>query len=760
MIDTIFILDENKKVVSVLTVKGKRTFFDDLYKVDLSTGAESYEFRTNIIDIEEGYHVLFLYHNQYKLFTIVEIELEHSAGEMILSCYAESTSLELINNIVRAFNRDMRCDDLFNYILYGTNWQLGIYSTSLENNIQTVKVDKATPIWTVIQEMMSLYGYEINTRVEFDNGRITNCYIDVYAEGELGNKTYKRFEYGRNIEGIIKKKNTYDWCTAIVINSNKSVVSDNDDRYAYDKDGYIKDKTSDVIFATNENKEYNYGKNYIYGVYEDNDSPDGIQAITNAAEELKRRATPKFDYEVTTVMTWKEYNDINIGDTIYCIDRTYSPPLYLEARIGSLELSFTNRNNCKCVLSNYKEIKPKTDAFLDSVIAYLANLEVGVLDAAAINQLIIYLQQLDLERAEVDQIVEELQAIYKELVDKERDEVTGIYVDILLDDSRRNYVCGTVKSMKFRLPSTNDSSFSTTLIFTTEKDVEPTKFYQSTIAWLEGSDCANGALIPQADTKYTIAITYDESVGYGRKYRGTVSKESYGGSYIAYNNQTTYTEDIVKCMRTYYDNRTLLTYNTTTPYSFKDPTTPTNQAKWITDGKYHIDCSTFVQFVTRGINYNESPYANPTVSPYFLGTSYSYGFIMDNTISDRDRFAADQARYCIENGWQLDISVDDMSQWNQLQPGDLVFWSKRIADTESTVVNERFMQVGHVAIISGESGREDVTIDGVTYEGIPRTFESTTEYTAESGTQYYTIRNRLLTSNYPEKLLFFARPRR
>jgi hypothetical protein len=249
----------------------------------------------------------------------------------------------------------------------------------------------------------------------------------------------------------------------------------------------------------------------------------------------------------------------------------------------------------------------------------------------------------------------------------------------------------------------------------------------------------NGALVPKADTKYTINIIYDESIGYGRCYRGTVTKQSFGGSYAEYTNKTTYTTDIKTVMKTYYDNRSVFVYNTRTPYSFKNPNSTTNIPKWQTNGKYHIDCSTFVQLATRGIPYQESIYYDSKLSPYILG-KYAYGFVMDNTISDNDRFASDQARYCIEEGWQLDISVTDQTQWKNLQTGDLVFWAKRVAEGSDEVA-ERYMQVGHVAIINTVSADGKVT-------------------TMEVSTPTNTVLNRSLSNNYPEKLLFFARPRR
>lgn len=354
MVNTIFILDEQFKTRQVLTINGKNTFFDDLYVLDISTCTETYEFSTNS-EVDETNYIMFYYHNQYKLFTVIEIEQEHSNGEIVTTCYCECTALELLNNVVRTFKGEYNCISFFEHILKDTGWQIGTYSSSLKEKVIGINVDKTTQIWTCIQEHMTKFGYEINTRVKYDNGHVKAKIIDVFQEGQLGEITCKRFEYGRNVSGITKKKDLYEFCTALVIDTDEDVT-----QVEYNKDGYEKEKNSDVLLATNENKEYNYGRAYIYGTFKDSDSQSATEVVSKAVEELKRRATPHFDYEVTTAMSFEEYENINLGDTVYVIDHTFNPIVTLEAKIGELEISFTDRASCRCKLTNYKEIKSKT----------------------------------------------------------------------------------------------------------------------------------------------------------------------------------------------------------------------------------------------------------------------------------------------------------------------------------------------------------------------------------------------------------------
>lgn len=359
MVSNIFILDEHLKTSKVLTINGQNTFFDDLYTLDLSTCTETFEFTTNTTGIEESNYVMFLYHGKYKLFQIVEIEQEHNEGNILTTIYAETACLELLNNVVRSFSGEYNCIAFLEHVLDGTGWVIGTCSSSLADKMVSVKVDKTTQIWSCVQDFMGNFGYEISPYVIYENGHVKSKVIDVFAEGELGDKTYKRFEYGRNVSGMVKKKDLYEWCTALIIDTEKDLT-----KVSYNHNGYVKELTSDVVLATKENEKYNLGRDYIYGSFDASDCEDATEAVVKAIEELRRRATPHFDYECDTALTYEEYSNINLGDTVYVIDSTFSPVITLEARIGKLEISFTDRTKCRCTLTNYKEVKSKINAEL------------------------------------------------------------------------------------------------------------------------------------------------------------------------------------------------------------------------------------------------------------------------------------------------------------------------------------------------------------------------------------------------------------
>ena len=397
MVKNIYILNSQLKVIKVLNIKGDNVFYDDTYTQDLSTGTSTFEFSTNVTGIiEEGNYVMFYHKLKYELFQIVEIEEEHKEGGITSHCYAEGAVLELLNGSFRGLKGDMSIDFLMKKILDGTRWELGYCSESLKTNIQMVNIDKTTQIWDIIQTYMGVFGYEIDTRVTYSAGKVIGFYIDLYDEGELGRKTYKRFEYGKNVSGIVKKKDLYEWCTAIIIDCQCEV-----DNISFSQHGFSKGNGSDTILAETANTIYNAGKPYIYGVYDGNEV-DGQEAVDNALKDLKRRCIPKFDYDVTTALTYQEYMDISLGDTVRVNDTSFDPPLLLEARISKIELSFSDRNNCKCTLSNYRQLK--TNA-LDLTKFISGNKKLTEQDIINIKK---YLAELDIDKAIIGKIINSL----------------------------------------------------------------------------------------------------------------------------------------------------------------------------------------------------------------------------------------------------------------------------------------------------------------------------------------------------------------
>lgn len=361
--DTIFVLDANKNVIDILSNNGiqpSAPFFDDSYTQDLATGAETYEFSTinnwrTSKTLQLGNYVLFLYDDKHKLFQIMETTDEHGEGENTLTCYCETAGLELLTEYCEPFTVEGTVVDFMNAALQDTNWHLGKYSASLLNNIQKVEVKDYTQVYKLIQNNIETFGIEIEFRVEFIQNYVAGFYIDCYAEGERGNKTYKRFEYGKNVKGITRKRDINSFASAS-IGKGKDNLTFKDVEWSVDRgDPCDKPLGQNFVVDVEANDKYNRYGNYIKDVYT-SDTEDALTLLQETWEHLQEVKEPHFDYDVQLGLTNIEYDDLKIGDTNYIVDFMYNPPIMLEARVGKLTLSFSDETKNKCTLSNYKEL--------------------------------------------------------------------------------------------------------------------------------------------------------------------------------------------------------------------------------------------------------------------------------------------------------------------------------------------------------------------------------------------------------------------
>lgn len=305
----------------------------------------------------------------------------------------------------------------------------------------------------------------------------------------------------------------------------------------------------------------------------------------------------------------------------------------------------------------------------------------------------------------------------------------GKVIDIVLESTKTyTWPKMTIKSLTFRLNSEVDKSFYARLMFTTADEIS---YSQSKICYLEGVDCVAGQLVPRPNVGYRIIIMANANPNINYKYYGSVAVDKGEGYAEPYTFKGG--KKVAEIAKTYL-NRTDLEYrgqySTTavkTPASYSNPAK--NLSKWYdsTRKKGQIDCSTLTRFTYMGLDYDHSPYANHKMTSLKRNTAYSWAFTFP-------RNAAEQAEYCVKNGWVLhDV---DITNFSNLEPGDIVFWDRDNGE------NGRYMNCSHAAIVIGQ------TEDG----GTVYTIESTQ---CENG-----VKTRLITENKTDKILFCARPKK
>lgn len=419
LVTEIYILNRNKKIIDVLSNNGTNPnspFFDDIYKVYLSTGAESFEFSTvtngRTSSLQKGCFIAFKYRNKIKLFQIINTSSEHSNGLIKKTCYCETIGLELLNKVVRKSVLQGDVTTFFNLLLQDSSFELGYVDPQI-NEFRSINIEKPTLIYTVIQDNLETYNIEIEFTVEIKNNKVYKQYINVYRQ--RGKVTHERFEYSENVDNVKKKEDLSEFCSALIGYGQNGVDFRNVEWLT--ANGNPVDKPLNQDFVADEKAHmyfHNDDGSYIIGVYE-SDADNASDLLNETWKELQRRKEPQLDYE-TNIIYFSD--DIDIGDTVYVIDNDYVKPLHLQARVTELELSFTDWfKKSKCTLANYKEVKSKiknltkNDDIIKEVIEFLGGIGIGDLTDEDIAKIREYLEKMGVEKDEIDKIFDEISNI-------------------------------------------------------------------------------------------------------------------------------------------------------------------------------------------------------------------------------------------------------------------------------------------------------------------------------------------------------------
>ena len=149
---------------------------------------------------------------------------------------------------------------------------------------------------------------------------------------------------------------------------------------------------------------------------------------------------------------------------------------------------------------------------------------------------------------------------------------------------------------------------------------------------------------------------------------------------------------------------TALTYTNRTVFNYGQEGTAVSRINsgQMIDGKYNIDCSSFVELVLRGVTYENSAYLN-------AGTNYptNPSFYYDTTFPHKyDRFLAnEQGHYAYEHGWSYRPNKD----FSNVEPGDIMFFSEGEEP-------DKFRGVTHNGVVINNDQNDTITVIDVSQD--------------------------------------------
>lgn len=410
---TLFILDKNKRIIDVVSNAGteENAFWDDTFTQEINV-ASTFEFSLELNQrtkesIKTGNYILFRYRSKNFLFTIVTVETDDSNGYAEAQVYCESISLILYNSVIQKTTlNNCNATTFLTTILQDTDFLAGYIDVAVNRNAALIEIDKSTSVYELLTSKLETYKAEMDIRIEVEGNKVTGMYIDLYSK--LGSDNGARFDYNTNLESVNRKEDISDLCTAI-IGIGKDDLDFREAEWNIEA-GKPADKPRGANFIADDiaNAMFGFPGKYIYGIYEDDSCEDAYTLLEKSYEALQERKQPKVDYECKVAYL---DGDINLGDAITIVDRTYPEPLQLTARVNKLEISFSDESKNTCSFANYNKaysnMITKNDTF-EQLKNYILGLNIGKLTLAEIEIIKQYMRQLGIDKETIDKLFSDI----------------------------------------------------------------------------------------------------------------------------------------------------------------------------------------------------------------------------------------------------------------------------------------------------------------------------------------------------------------
>lgn len=290
----LFILDKNYNKIGILSNQGASPiapFFDDVYTQELDTGADTYEFST-------------------------------------VSTYLTQELMEIGNHIIFEFNNEHKL-----FVIIDVEF-------SHKNGMNTINVYAEGIGFELLEKYIDAFEVE---------GNYKNL-LDIILVG-----TGWKSEVNSKVTAIRKMKYDGEKNILAIIQDGIKTYDGVEVKFEVDySDSIIKKK---IRVYENGGRGSHIGYRFEYGI-----NVNGItkkEEMPNSKDDTVHYVNGNdigilLEYDVDVAMRSEEIAQLEIGDTHYVIDHDFNPPLTLTARVGKLEISFSDPTKNKVTLTNFK----------------------------------------------------------------------------------------------------------------------------------------------------------------------------------------------------------------------------------------------------------------------------------------------------------------------------------------------------------------------------------------------------------------------
>ncbi|MGR6115795.1 phage tail spike protein [Aeribacillus composti] len=288
-----------------------------------------------IIPDEDGKYVEFIINNTRKF---------HDENGLNIEVYTHASYIELTkakvikSQVTAALTAKQHAD----WALAGTEWEVGDVDFS---GSRTLIIEEHTNPYSFLKRLASEFDLELHFRVEVDGTKVVRRYVDLIKR--VGVWQGREVEFGKDLIGISREEDFSNIVTALIGLGPER-----------------EDGTRLEVFVEDKDALARWGRNgqHLVEVYEP-ESTD--QTMTEARlreltqNELEKRINSIVEYTADIADLEKvpglEHEKIRFGDTIKIKDTTFTPALYLEARVHTVSRSIKQNGYKTITLGDYIE---------------------------------------------------------------------------------------------------------------------------------------------------------------------------------------------------------------------------------------------------------------------------------------------------------------------------------------------------------------------------------------------------------------------
>lgn len=364
----ILIYNKNHKRIGTLSNGGadpQAPYYDDLYVQELDTGADTFQFSTMSTPytqdlLEIGNHVGFIYKNRFEYFTITSLEYSHYEGYKTIGVYAEGIGFELLDVFMERPELPEEDEDEEGNKKYPNN----IYIDENGNIIYDPKgnYEEDEDKITIDENGNIIYNPSTNKKKNNDSLEFKNISYPRFLSMLLKNTGWS-FVCQPGLESVKHNISVrYDTNIYAILQDSMQAYRGVELEFCYEgspQNGGNSAAVRKIIKAYKDGGRGSFvGKRFEYGT-----NVRGItktQEVTDSEDDTVIRVDNvgvDVYYDIDFALKSAEIPEIEIGDTHYVIDRQFCPPMTIKARIGKIEISFSDPTKNKITVANTKKIR-------------------------------------------------------------------------------------------------------------------------------------------------------------------------------------------------------------------------------------------------------------------------------------------------------------------------------------------------------------------------------------------------------------------